>query len=710
MKLLKLTIKILCFVIAVSVMLTAVFFRDNSVKKSKINSDVFVSPVSQNLHSDSNQDFELICFSGFIELYFNKSTSGIAVRELSRDFWWYAMPEGAGNSMITMDVISEKGLYKLNSQDNSVAFSSWSYEIKEDGVLIRYIISSESKAQLQQSDIAFEVSLNVRLKDGSLFTNCSVKKRTGNEACAVSSLSILPGLCSFSNAQKDDFILLPDGCGAVIYPAMCEDTKTFKAKVYGDDYSVNTVDCADAIMGAFGVRKGESAIAVIIDNAEEIATVEAVSNKSGFSNVSAVFNVYDCKTQGNEVYLSGNPYEESISLCFKFLSGDNASYSEIASSCREQFIRNGSLPSADAQSQESVPLYLTLTGSYKSSPWSPVAVSYTTFSQAQDILSRVKAKGVDTIAVRYAGVFKGKSTSLSSSLGNEKDFEELLSFAFSQNISLFIDADILSYQSVMGRFDFSAVKGMDKSASFAVLNTSPDNYSDNRIKLRFRKEADVSDFVADLLHLSEDYGFAGYCIGDGELLVSDYSADNVSRGEMKKTISSQIPAFSNTGEVIVDKGNMYLVKNASGIINLPMSTYYHESEYYVAIPFVQSVLHGRITVSGEPINIQENLTEATLRCIEYGVCPAFTTVYSDKNQKNNVLFDNIINDLVESYTIAGDALFGLESERITSHDKLKDGVYLTTYGDKAKVYVNYNNTPSTVSGVTVPAQSYIRID
>ncbi|MBQ8782443.1 MAG: hypothetical protein IJZ57_01555 [Clostridia bacterium] len=709
MKLLKVIIRILCFLLAVGIVLTGVFFRENSVSKVAFNSQIFSSPVSQELHRSEQSSFEQIASSGFIELYFNKTTSEIAVRELSQDHWWYALPNGAVSSMLTMEIIGKGGKYYLNSQDNSVAFSQWQYDILENGVRIIYRLSDQKRDTFTSEDIAFEAILSVILKDGSLFTDCQVRNLTDNDNCAVSSLSVLPGLCSFENPGQEDFLLIPDGCGAVVYPALCEGTKAFEAKVYGDDYSVKTISTADAIMGAFGVKTGESAIAVIIDSGEEIATVKAVSDKNSLSSVYADFEIYDCAVN-DEAYLSHNPYGDCVSLCYKFLSGDNASYSEIASSCREQFIRNGSLPSTDVEMQESVPLYLTLTGAYKSSAWSPINVKYTTFSQALDILSRVKSKGVDNIAVRYTGVLKQNSASVVSSLGSKKDFQELCDYAFSQNISMFIDADILSYPSVFGKFDFSAVKAMNKSTAVAVENKSPDETADNTVKFRFRKSEDISSFVADLIELEADNSISGYCIGDGEYLVSDYSANNVSRGKMKTDISAQLPALANAGGVMTDKGNMYMLKNSSAVINMPMTVYYDECEYYVAIPFVQSVLHGRVTVAGTPINTQQDMKTATLQCIEYGVCPSFTTVYIDKNQKNNLLFDNIVNDLVDCYSIAADALFGLESERITAHECLKDGVYLTTYGDAAMIYVNYNNAPATVSGVTIPAKSYLRID
>lgn len=709
MKLLKVMIRILSLVLVVGIVLTAVFFRDNSVNKIAFDSHVFSSPVSESLHHSDQNGFEKVAESGFIELYFNKITSEIAVRELSQNYWWKAMPQGAGSSMVTLDVICEEGLYKLNSQDNSVAFSSWKYEISENGVRIIYNISVQENKNIVSDDIFFEVTLNIVLKDGSLFTDCYLKNLSEKDDCAVSSLCILPGLCSFDNPGKDDFLLIPDGCGAAVYPALSEKAEAFDTKVYGNDYSVKTLKTADAIMGAFGVKSKESAVAVIIDSGEEIATIRCLCNKNSFSGVYADFEVYDYSLS-DKAYLGCNPFSDSISLCYKFLSGDNASYSEIASSCREQFIRNGSLPSVDVSAPESTPLYLTLTGAHKSNAWTPVDVEYTTFSQALDILSRIKAKGVDFITVRYAGILDRDSVSFKSSLGERKDFEELCSYASYQNISLFVDANILSYASFMGKFDFSAVKSMNKSTATAVVNNSPDGKADNNIKLRFRKIKDVSSFVAQMIEVISENDFSGYCVGDGEILVSDYSANNVARGEMKSAVSAQIPALVNAGNVMVDKGNMYMLKNGASVVNIPMTVYYEEQQHYVAIPFVQSVLHGRVTIAGTPINICQDITTATLQSIEYGVCPAFTTVYIDKNQKNNVLFDNIINDVVDCYNIAADALRGLESERITDHECLRDGVYLTVYGDAARVYVNYNDEPVTVSGVTIAPESYIRID
>jgi hypothetical protein len=44
---------------------------------------------------------------------------------------------------------------------------------------------------------------------------------------------------------------------------------------------------------------------------------------------------------------------------------------------------------------------------------------------------------------------------------------------------------------------------------------------------------------------------------------------------------------------------------------------------------------------------------------------------------------------------------------ITDHERLADGVFVTSYEDGTKVYVNYNQTDFEQDGLIVPARDYI---
>lgn len=701
MKLLKITIRILCVFLAVGIVLTAVFFRGNNVKTIAFNSKISI-PEAVSLEPGI---LKKVGKSGFIELYFNETTSEVAVKELSSGYLWQS-----GEKVAELTVADENGIHQLNSRDNSIAFLSWKYEIKQDALGLEFTVSKENKSVYTQNDLVFKVLVDIVIKDGSIFLESSIENLSENDECSVIAFDIMPDFCSFSNPEKSDFIVIPDGCGSVIYPALCDKAEVFETKVYGNDYSTDLSSQSDAIMGAFGIGYKESAVAVIVDKGEELATIKAEACKNDLSKVYASFTPDGFMIDGDKAYVHSSGDKCQVALCYKFLSGENASYSEIASSCREQFIRNGTLPSTDVQKAEATELFLTLTGVYKSSPRSFISVDYTTFSQAQDILSRIKAKGVDSISVRYTGVYRGDSLDFYGASGSKGDFEDLCEYATNQNISLYMDTNISSYPSFLAKADISAVRRPDKSTAFSVVNEAPDSVAENYSKLRFRRTEDIGDFVEDMIKSARNSTYSGYCIGDGENLVSDYSHEFASRTDTKETIASQLPAISTVCKAIVDKGNMYLLKNSSGVINIPMKTYYPETVYYQAIPFIQSVLHGRVIMAGTPINTDIDIKKATLQCIEYGVCPSFTAVYSGKNLSNNVRFDNIINDIIDSYALISDALQGLESERITDHICLADGVYLTTYGDTAQIYVNYNQNPVTVKGVEVGAMSALRID
>ncbi|MGN1478719.1 MAG: DUF5696 domain-containing protein, partial [Acutalibacteraceae bacterium] len=708
-------IRIMCLILVVCLALTAVFFRDNGVNVISQKGDGSFTPETvTSLHSSAPGDFEKLASSGFIELYFNKGTSEVAIKETTINKMWYSMPQGAGGSAVTMQVEAQDGTHYLNSQDSSVAFSSWSYELIENGVKVNYRMfenkTAAQKAAASPDDIAFSVSVQYYLKDGSFFVSTEVKNLSGNTKCCVSDFSVLPYFGAFDSPGNGDFILLPDGCGATAYPAYSDSKREYCLKVYGDDYSVTRTDAEQAVMGAFGLKNADSAYAVIIDSGEEIAEIKAAADKNSFSSVSAHFALSDVSKKDDSLYC-GELYGEPLELCYKFLSGDSASYSELASSCREQFIRNGVLPAAASVSQEATPLYITLTGAIKKSAWLPGYDEYTNFSQALDILTRIKAKGIDNIKLRYKNVFKNNSTSLIGSLGGEKKLGELTDYARSQNISVYLDVNTVSYVSFLGRADFFAARSMQKLPSYYVRNETSLFKNTVSQKYRFRTGKSADSFVSDLISKTADYHIDGFCIGDaGNILVSDYSADSMTRDESKESYVMRLPALSNAGNVMIDGANIYMIKNSTDVINIPMTTAYEQSQAYVRVPFVQSVLHGMLTLAGSPLNLEKDYNTAVLNCIEYGVCPSFSAVYSGKNAQNNALFDNIINDIVGSYEQVSQALAGLEGERITSHSQPKSGVFCTTYSDSTRVYVNYNDESVSVGGVSVEAGGYIRIN
>lgn len=713
MKFLRIFIKIICVILAVCLAWTAVFYRNNGVDVFSFNSENIIRAESiSELHYAKN--YQQIASSGFISLYYDSATSAVAVKEATQEKVWHSMPEGANASIANMSVIAEDGIHYLNTQDNSVGFSTFKSSAHENGIKVIYTLA-DTKAVAEKStygsgDVAFEIVIDYTLKDGSLFVDASYKNLNDSCECTVSNFTVLGSFGAFNNPAEDDFLLLPDGCGALAIPFEESQASTYSCKVYGNDYAIENEKSAYSIMGAFGFKNGNSACAVIIDKGEEYATITAKSSKTGFSSVSADFKPNAVSIEDNSVYAYNNS-DSLFSLCYKFLSGSNATYSEIASSCREQYIRNGTLPSASIKSEESLPVFVTLTGTYKTNPWNPVKMEYTDFSQAQNIISRMKAKGIDNIKVRYKGVIKSDSDSAYiSSLGGMDALKELTEYTKAQNISLYFDANIEGYQSFLAKTDLFAAKTLQKQNFSIVENSLADGMEQNSVKFRFRKIDAIKKRASNLIERGKDYEITGFCLSDvGKILYTDISSDKQTRSFSKQSMKALIPAFSNMGKVMVERGNIYSVKGANAVVNIPMDVFYTKGSQYRKIPFVQSVLHGMAVLSGTPINTAENGNAAMLQSIEYGVCPAFSTVYSNAGNGEAPTFEKSVDGIYDTYSLTVKALTGLESERITEHIQLKENVFCTTFDNGVKIFVNYNKKAVTVNGVSVEGESFLRI-
>ena len=198
----------------------------------------------------------------------------------------------------------------------------------------------------------------------------------------------------------------------------------------------------------------------------------------------------------------------------------------------------------------------------------------------------------------------------------------------------------------------------------------------------------------------------------GNALYSDYSSDFYSRVSAKKEISAQIPVLTTSKLIMVDNGNFYSVKNADVVSSIPLAPVAREENgAYVGIPFAQMMLHGICEYSGVGINSSANIKLAFLRAVEYGCLPSaqwYCTAF-DSDLDSKYYYDSNINEIVECYTKANNALAGLRGARMTSHYKVQNGVYCTEYNNSEKVYVNYTDKAVTINGIKINAKDCVAI-
>ena len=517
---------------------------------------------------------------------------------------------------------------------------------------------------------------------------------TGNNATYA-------GLASACREQLDskenDFLLVPDGSGAIIKTSIYDESfESLSFSVYGNDPSNPVESTGSAIVPAFGIKHGETAFVTIIENGDSFATIHAskATSLSEYNRVFSSFGITPVKYADNNIYVSEKKYDGDISLCYRFLTGNNATYAGLASACREQLIRNSVLSTKTVNKADYIPCFLSLE-------------SNTSFEQATDMLTHMKSKGINNISLRYSGAFKGGDESrvesvlkLSKESGGRNGLAELNEYAAKQKMSIYFDINLISGnnvpddEKVMNIFRKDAETEI-KNRTLASLNT-------------------LSKVITSVLNSTDTQEFSGFCINDaGSVLYSDFSKNGISRHNAAQIISSGIAPLSTEKSIMAVTGNFYMIKSVDSIVNMPMGISASASGAYVSIPFVPLILHGIVDYTGDAINTQINKEQAMLKYVEYGACPHFAWSYesqSDKPETDIYYYDNTINVASEYYAKSNSVLNDLRDARMTDHYQVADGIFCTEYDTGSLIYVNYTDEAFETLGVTVEARSFIRVN
>lgn len=687
-----------------------------------------------------------IASSSMIELYFDEASGDVAIKNANTGKWWYALPEKYSSngklvpSMVSVQAIVKGRLIELNSCIDASNYVKVVSEKIENGIRAKYTLSCDLD---EGKTVSFAVPVEYTLIDGNFYASVdckNIENLSTVDDSVITKLRLLNTFGASTTAGSNEYLLVPDNCGGIIHTAKATDKfADISLKIYGD------TDNNNALMGVFGVKRDNDAFVCIIRQGDAIATVNAGTAKgeSKYNMVGAEFDITEsmvfAKKDKSYISVSGETYQDKVELCYRFLSGDNANYSGMSVACREQLIRDGILSSGEAEISGDLPLVLSVLATANTQP-SKLSV-LTTYEQLQDMLIHLKSKGFSNIYVRYKAALSGgdnqrsiESSELLRSLGTSENYTELTDYMSAQNLTLFPDINCLTIP--------RSATGSSKCAE-NVMNDTTFVSTENGFSIKTDRDVigfdTIEDNVISLIRFTRDNDFSAVCVSDAaSFLYSDYSQAKM-RSDIKNEISSEISSVSGTSRLMVEKGNLYALKNVEIISDMPLNTSIDSSACYESVPFVQLVLHGTLDYSCEPINFSSDYKKSMLRAVEYGALPAFEWCYeeiqtnaeteSDKaeSQTENTAAktsseasETNLTDKTYSYTQwanvayayyekANKALGDLRDQRMTAHYAVKTGLYCTEYGN-TKIYVNYTSKDATVNGVTIPKNDFMRIN
>lgn len=667
--------KFLYLLIIISILLFSLVGCNSSAKKINLSSKdllTFSQVPDKSIFTSQKKakDMKKIATSGVLEMYLDESNLSICILDTISGRLWRSLPYSSKNeetANLTMDIIIKGREYTLNSQRDCVAFDCATYEVKDNGLKLSYAFR-RSLENGKELDIT--VPLEFTLTDGTLIASLDCNSITDNSETDIyiKSVAILPFFGADSNGEKGDFILLPSSSGIILdTQSAVESFDEISLPVYGEDTAKNTSVSSYVPIGAFGIKKGSGAFVCLINEGEAIADIKAQKALTdGTANsVSAHFRLNETLITDDTIYLAKDSYKGTISLSYRFLSGNNADYITMAGACRELLIRQGRLRDSGSDINSSYPFSLTLISDTAEKGQT------TSKQEAQELVTALIAKGISNIDI----ILRSENFDYVSSLSD---------FAKKENLNLSLETNMFSHK---------------KDTAVTI--------SGNKSNLSIRNISKTADDIIDTMRSTS----TGVCLSDcGNILPTDYSNKQLNRSNNLSEISDICTLLSSHGALTISKGNIYTLKYADSVINIPEKSSLENTAYCKAVPFLQAILHGICDYGFTPINLSNDPTKAILKSIEYGAIPHYEWYFSSFGEDDVLHYSNSLSQARLVYENMKTMFSDLRDQRIVSHEEVKKNVMLTVYSSGSEIYVNYNNKAVSVGGITLDPMGFMRVN
>lgn len=713
---------------------------------------------SDNKYHTSSGKNESVAKNEFIELLVDKNNHSVIVKDKQADHMWTALPEKNNNAAYAFGVTlyTKNGICNLNTQDHSVAISASAYKINNGILSVNYILSDKAETakknfdELTADDIYVSFTAVFSLNAQAVYLDIDLSQIKHSPKSFVSEISVMPYFGASYNDAENDYFLVPDGSGAVMHLATSDIlTNDISVAVYGTNpYTENIQESAVATVPVFGAKRDSGAFSAIITDGDALSVVKA--NRADSEKPSRIFPTFKITDifadETSAVSHVGQTYNGHISISYKFLSGNNANYSGMASAAKEEFITQGVLSSAKYNIDDTIPFFLTVVGEADNT-------ELTTIQQTVDILGILKGKGISHINLNYKGLLSGGlsqknlyNSSVNKKLGGKDGLNSLHEYTEKQNCKLILGINMMSSSKKYS--EINKAESVLKNDSFFLMHNDLGFYNNksNRLVSRIgaqaanlgKEKADasiysqISDYTMYLMNVHRlESNFSSYIesriISDIDgLAIADagkilYSDSKTNRQESMNIISSLVHAISNYGDLTVEGGNLYTLYSADIVSNINFDTFYTESENYEPVPFVQSIIHGSMLYTGKPIDAGDPLYRYDmLRYIEYGAIPSYEWIYKSANIYcySGYLLSEKITEIVDFYNDAAEIFTELADDNIINHRKITSdatgnnisGVYCTTYSDGTEIYVNYTgNIVTTNENIAIGPYDYVKV-
>ncbi|WP_026653062.1 DUF5696 domain-containing protein [Butyrivibrio proteoclasticus] len=598
-------------------------------------------------------------------------------------------------------------------------------------------------AEKTSDNPVFNVSVIYKLDGDDLVVEVPFEDMQYDEETPIYTVSPLPYFGAGGPNDKG-YMLVPEGGGALIN---FNNGKTAQSSYYTNLYGWDMCLSRDAVVhntrayyGVYGISEGNDSFICVLEGGKAYASVRAdiAGKNNSYNYVNAVYSVcqreqYDVGDIANSEiyeYIKDLP-NETITQRYKFIhSGD---YVDMAKTYG-QYLQDQYAGYMEMQTEASTPVAIEIVGAIdkvKQVLGVPVSkpLKLTTYKDATNIVTDLNNSGVSNMSVKLTGWCNGgvKQKMLSSirpirSLGSKKDLKNFVNTASGLGADVYfngitqyaVDSNIFN-----GFFSYrDAAKFISKERA-QLRDYSRVTYGErDDLDPYFLLHTELAEKMANnLVKTSAKYG-AGASFDDlGMDLSSDfYRKKTYSRQEVLNRQEELLKGYADNGNhLMISMGNDYAVPYVNMVTGMDL----RGSEYTIldeCVPFFQLAIHGRVSYTGDPINICGNEENEILYSAEYGAGLYFTFMEESSFATQKTLYTQYYGstydawkaDMLEIYNRYNTELGHTFNQEMVGHDNLTADVSCTEYADGTKVYVNYGYSEYvTDNGVKVPARDYV---
>ena len=529
------------------------------------------------------------------------------------------------------------------------------------------------------------------------------------------------------------YIFVPDGSGALI--RFRENTVAltpYTGHVFGENpaeaqFFVNAdvwnVDRPHPLMPVFGVTHGyrQQSFVAWADSGAQYMEIIAMPHQNvtlyNFVYPRFVFNgeIFQVYNRRGDGFFRVFPQRRSfdITMQYRFLFEDDASYVGMARTYRQHLIDTGVLTPNQITPGEPMPMRLDfIMSDVRRSVFGRTNVVTTTASQVTDILTELAGYGVQNMSSGLLGFQNGGVTTgrpwainFSRAIGTRREFTRMFDataalgadVSFAQNYF-----EINSHQMNLARnqaFHLNrwGLVAYDSFEPFLPVNA-----------ISYARPERSAQWLRDQSNRANNVGAHSHTIiGISNNLTSHWGRGNATDAATSMEIIAQ--GFRDVPlPVNAHSPNMFLWQYTTRFLQAPV----FNTQFMIqtdTVPFLQMVLHNTMEVFAPYSNFSFYTQRDILRMIDYNVYPSFVLTYSPAHYLANTNslnfysteFDVYREIIMNVYTQASAVLSQVRHLEWVNRTLLAEGIVLNTYAGGVEVLINYTAEPFNHRGVHV---------